>query len=138
MAIVVGLPLMVALVLGSAVAVALWAISTDHRRDEVARDFAAQVFLVDGITEMGEGPARIRALHPYFVRANEGPMMILAATQMDAAELVATREGDQVAVSCVTARSRVVRLPQGGWAVAVLPKWLGFLGKSCEHGTHRD
>jgi len=57
---------------------------------------------------------------------------------MDAAELVATREGDKVAVSCVTAKSRVVRLPQGGWAVAVLPKWLGFLGQSCEHGTHTD
>jgi hypothetical protein len=129
---------MIGVVALSAVAVALWAISTDHRRDEVARDFATEVFLVDGITEMGEGADRIRALHPYFVRGNEGPMVILAAKQMDAAELVATREGEQVAVSCVVRKSRVVRLPQGGWAVAVLPAFLGFLGKSCEHGAHHD
>jgi hypothetical protein len=129
---------MVAIVVGSVVAVALWSISTDHRRDEIARDFASQVFLVDGITEMGEGAARIRALHPYIVRGQEGAMVILAAKQMDAAELVATREGEQVAVSCVITRSRVVRLPQGGWAVAVLPKWLAFLGKPCEHGEHHD
>ena len=131
-----GLLAIIALVVASTVIVAAWAISTDRRRDEVARDFAKQVFLVDGITEMGEGPERIRELQPYFVRGREGPMVVLAAKQMDAAELVATKEGDQVAVSCF-ARARVVRLPQGGWAVAVLPSWLGFLGKPCEHdGRH--
>jgi hypothetical protein len=133
---VVGLLLMAALIVGSAVAVAVWSVSTHHRRDEVARDFAKQVFLVDGITEMGEGAERIRALHPYFVRGREGPMMILARSQMDAAELVATREGDKVAVSCLLTKSRIVRLPQGGWAVAVLPNWLGFLGKSSNHDDH--
>jgi hypothetical protein len=134
----VGLLAMVALVAASAVVVALWSIATPKRRDEVARDFGAQVFLVDGITEMGEGEARIRALHPYLVRGDGGAMVILAATQMDAAELVATREGQQVAVSCMLGKQRVVRLPQGGWAVVVLPAWLGFLGKSCEHGEHHD
>lgn len=135
---IVGLLGIVALVAASAVVVALWALSTAHRRDEVARDFATEVLLVDGITQMGEGAARIRQLHPYFVRGTEGTMVVLAASQMDAAELVATREGQQVAVSCILGKQRVVRLPQGGWAVAVLPRWLGFLGKACEHGEHHD
>jgi len=124
----VGMLAIIALVVASTVIVAAWAVSTDHRRDEVARDFAKQVFLVDGITEIGEGSKRIRGLHPYLVRGAEGQMVILAATQMDAAELVATREGDKVEVASFLGRYRVVRLPQGGWAVAVLPNWLGFLG----------
>lgn len=124
----VGMLAIIALVVASTVIVAAWAVSTDPRRDEVARDFAKQVFLVDGITELGEGAKRIRALHPYLVRGAEGQMVILAATQMDAAELVATREGDKVEVSSFLGRYRVVKLPQGGWAVAVLPNWLGFLG----------
>jgi hypothetical protein len=122
----VGLLGTVAVVLCAALIVALWAVSTEHRRDEVARDFAREVFLVDGITEMGS----IRTLHPYFVRGTEGSMVILAKSQMDAAELVAQQEGDRVEVSTLLGKYRVVRLPQGGWAVAVLPGWLGFLGRS--------
>jgi hypothetical protein len=95
--------------------------------DELARDFARQVFLVDGIADM----ARVRALNPYFVRG----MVILAPTQMAAAELVA-KEGEEVAVSTMRGRHRVVKLPRGGWAVVSLPPWLGFLGKSGEPDEH--
>lgn len=91
--------------------------------DELAREFAKQVLLVDGIADM----SGVRSLNPYFVRG----LVILAPTQMAAAELVA-KEGEQVAVSCMLGRHRVVRLPRGGWAVAALPSWLGFLGKTCE------
>lgn len=104
--------------------------------DELAREFAKQVFLVDGIAEAGEGSARIRALQPYFVRSDGSALVVLAATQMAAAELVATSEGAQVEVSCLLGRHRVVPLPRGGFAVAALPAWLAFLGKNCEHGGH--
>jgi hypothetical protein len=106
--------------------------------DDLARDFAKQVFLVDGIAEADAGAARIRALQPYFVKARGGNLVVLADTQLAAAELVAITEGAEVAVSCLLGRHRVVPLPRGGWAVAALPGWLGFLGKSCEHGGHAD
>lgn len=106
--------------------------------DDLARDFARQVFLVDGIAEASEGAARIRALQPYFVRSDGGNLVVLAKDQLAAAELVAMTEGAEVAVSCLLGRHRVVPLPRGGWAVAALPGWLGFLGKTCEHGGHRE
>lgn len=102
--------------------------------DELARDCAKQIFLVDGIADM----SRARALKAYFVRGTGGELVVLADTQMAAAELVAETEGSAVAVSCLLGRHRVVRLPQGGWAVAALPRWLGFLGRTCEHGDHVD
>lgn len=102
--------------------------------DDLARDFAKQVLLVDGIADMASGPARIRTLRAYFVRGTGGALVVLADTQLAAAELVAMTEGAEVAVSCLLGRHRVVPLPRGGWAVAALPGWLGFLGKTCEHG----
>jgi predicted esterase len=47
----VGLLAIIALVVASTVIVAAWAISTDRRRDEVARDFAKQVFLAHGTSD---------------------------------------------------------------------------------------
>lgn len=131
-----GLGVLAGVIAASAVAVALWALSSARRRDEVARDFARQIFLVDGVAEASAPPDRIRSLHAYLVRAvgGTGSMVVLASTQMAAAELVATKSEEEIAVSCLLGRHRVVPLPQGRWAVAVLPRWLGFLGASCEHG----
>ncbi|MBI2391676.1 MAG: hypothetical protein HYV09_18955 [Deltaproteobacteria bacterium] len=130
-----GLGVLAVIVAAAAVAVVLWALSTERRRDEAARDFARQIFLVDGIAEASAPPDRIRSLHAYLVRAESGTgsMVVLASAQMAAAELVATKSEEEIAVSCL-GRHRVVPLPQGRWAVAVLPPWLGFLGGSCEHG----
>lgn len=124
-----------ALVAGSTVVVAAWAVSTPFRRDELARDFAREVFLVDGLAEAG-GIERIRQLHPYLVRSLNGGIhkLVLAQDQMSAAAVVAIEDGDEVAVSCLLGRHRVLPSPQGRWAVAVLPGWLAFLGRACEHG----
>lgn len=125
-----------ALIVGSTLVVAVWALSTPYRRDELARDFARQIFLVDGLSEAG-GIEHIRTLHPYLVRSVVGArpqVLVLARDQMSAAALVATEDGDEVAVSCLLGHHRVLPSPQGRWAVAVLPSWLSFLGKTCEHG----
>ncbi len=124
------------MVLGSAALVAGWAVSTPYRRDELARDFARQVFLVDGLSEAG-GIENIRKLHPYLVRSVSGArphVLVLARDQMSAAALVAADDGDEVAVSCLLGSHRILPTPQGQWAVAVLPRWLSFLGATCEHG----
>ncbi len=128
------LEVVVLLVVSATVVVALWGLSTDRRRDEVARDFARQVFLVDGIAEASADDARIRALQPFMVRSAKGARVVLAASAEAAAELVATSDGDEVAVSCLLGRHRVVPLGGGRWAVAALPSALGFLGKPCVHG----
>jgi len=129
----------VMVVIGATALVAAWAVSTPYRRDELARDFAKQMFLVDGLAEAG-GIQRIRKLHPYLVRSasSAGRMLVLARDQMSAAELVAAKDGDEVAVSCLLGRHRILPSPQGRWAVAVLPSWLGFLGSTCEHGGQHE
>lgn len=132
------LEVVIAVVVAAAAIVALWGLSTERRRDEVARDLARQVFLVDGIAEAAADDARIRALQPFMVRSGKGAMVVLAASAAAAAELVATNDGDEVAVSCLLGRHRVVPLGGGRWAVAALPAPLGFLGKPCVHGgVHR-
>lgn len=124
----------IAVVLFSAMVVALWSFSTEHRRDELARDFAKQVFLVDGISEASAEDGRIRALHPYLARTGKGSVVVLAARAQDAAELVLAGQDGEVAISCLLGKHRVVSLGRGRWAVAALPGWLGMLGKVCEHG----
>lgn len=128
-----------ALVAGSTAAVAAWSISTPYRRDELARDFAREVFLVDGLAEAG-GIERIRRLHPYLVRSmnRREQKLVLARDQMSAAALVAVEDGDEVAVSCLLGSHRILPSPQGRWAVAVLPAWLAFLGDTCEHGGRHE
>ncbi len=130
--------------------VAAWSLSTAHRRDELACDMAKQVLLVDGLSEISADPAEVRALHPYLAqivqrdgadttkkpRFGRGSMVVLAKSARDAAEVVATEEGMEVAISCLLGKHRIVELPGGRWAVAVLPRLLGFLGKTCEHGDH--
>ncbi len=119
-----------AIVLGSAVVVLLWATSTPRRRDELARDFARQVFLVDGIADRDVFGDHVRALVPFLARSARGSTVVLARAPEQAAELVAVEEGEQVAISTLLGRHRVVRIDDRRWAVAVLPRWLGFLGKT--------
>jgi len=126
----------VALVLIAALIVAVWSLSTNARRDELACDFARQVLLVDGIAEANAPTDRVRALHAYLARTKDGSMVVLAKDAQGAAEIVATEEGMEVAISCLLGRHRIVAVKGGRFAVAVLPPVLGFLGKLCEHGGH--
>ncbi len=129
---------LVALILGSTAAVVAWSVSTPFRRDELARDFAREVLLVDGLAEAG-GIERIRALRPYLVRSTRAGAhkLVLAQDAMSAAALVATEDGDEVAVSHLLGAHRVLPTRHGQWAVALLPAWLAFLGERSEHGGER-
>lgn len=129
----------VSLALAAAVLVALFMIATERRRDDLARELARQVFLVDGISEAAATPARLRALFPYIARTKAGTVVVLAPSADAAADLVALGvddDGAEIAISCLLGRHRVVPLGGGRIAVAALPRWLGFLGKPCEHGGH--
>lgn len=116
--------------------------STEMGRDAVARTFADASSPIHRI--VGARPddvAAVRRLHVYRVVPWKGsPAVVLAPTQVAAAQAILDGEGMGGSAECLLRPHRVIRVPVPGegrrdWYLVGLPRWLAFLGAGpCEHG----
>ena len=113
---------------------ALLNFGTQGRRDKTAFEFCDARMPVSEVVGPAETDAEIRALNAIVVAREDGSLVVLGPNQLAVAEELLTAEGDTATLGCITRTYRVCKVG-GQWGVVLLPRYLGFLGRQCEHGA---